>query len=89
MARRKKRVSANLGGTWQNGIIASLKAGVCVTNPVSDLRGRAKNYAGNYRRSFQSALNKLRKAGYEITRSPGPRGGEYSAVYCARKTGGG
>lgn len=51
--------------------------------PERYLRGRARSYSGKYRSSFNALLSRMRKAGYKIERTPGVRGGEWSARYRA------
>lgn len=68
-------------GDWQRGIVGEMLHQNRVTNPVSELRGRAKNYAGKYSESFHSLLARLKSAGIVVTRTPGPKGGEWSATY--------
>jgi hypothetical protein len=45
------------------------------------LRGRAKMYAGRYAASQANLLTRVEAAGYLVIRTPGPRGGEWSARY--------
>jgi len=68
-------------GSWQKQIWNDLLAGYAITNPVSDLVGTAKSYAGKYHASFSNLLHRARTAGYIIQRIPGSRGGEWSATY--------
>lgn len=68
-------------GPWQASIERSLRAGLEIRNPVSDLRGNARNYQGRYQRSFSALLERLGRDGHTIVRTPGPRGGEWSATY--------
>lgn len=48
-----------------------------------ELRGKAKRYTLRYVASFTSLCKRMDEAGYQITRTPGSRGGEWSAVYRA------
>jgi hypothetical protein len=66
---------------WQRDIARRLLARQVVPNPIAQLRGRASSYAGHYTSSFSSLLAKLARAGYTVQRIPGPRGGEWSAIY--------
>lgn len=50
-------------GRWQREILAHLIAYGCVANPMSALAGRARSYAGRYRRSLDNLLRRLRDAG--------------------------
>ena len=50
-------------------------------NFSQDLRGKAARYASSYAASFRNLLDRLRKAGIVVERTPGPRGGEYRAEY--------
>lgn len=45
------------------------------------LKGRAARYSSHYQTSFSNLLDRLRRAGVQVVRTPGPRGGEYSATY--------
>lgn len=58
-------------GRWQQEILAHLIAHGCIANPMSSLAGRARSEAGNYRRSLDSLLCRLRDAGpwplYRVT----------------------
>lgn len=71
-------------GWWQATAWADMHTESGCVNPVASLQGAAKNYAGRYQASFYNMLNRAKKAGYTIERTPGPRGGEWSAVYRAR-----
>lgn len=68
-------------GSWQALIWNMLLAGNEVTNPVSWLKGAARNYSDKYRESFSNLLHRAKTAGYTIQRTPGVRGGEWSATY--------
>lgn len=68
-------------GTWQERIWKDLVTGFEITNPVSNLRGNARNYSSKYAESFGNLLHRAKLAGYKIQRTPGIRGGEYSATY--------
>ena len=68
-------------GSWQKQIANRLLAGEEVANPVGQLRGKAKSYAGKYNRSFLAVLAYLRSQGYEIIVIPGQKGGISSACY--------
>lgn len=71
-------------GTWQRDIWWHLTAGRPVVSPPSRVVGRAKRYQAHYRRSFVSLLDRARAAGFTIERTPGVRGGEWSATYRLR-----
>lgn len=68
-------------GSWQQEIFNALTKYGEISSPISNLRGKAKNYSGNYSRSFNSLLEKMESAGYTVTRIPGVRGGEPTAKY--------
>lgn len=68
-------------GSWQKRIWSALRSGRPIVSPTSWLQGRAKNYVGRYDRSFRNMLARAEKAGYVIERTPGIRGGEWSATY--------
>lgn len=72
-------------GVWQKNILSRLQDGERVLSPPNRLTGRAKNYQGRYVRSFENMLARLRRAGYEVHRVPGPRGGEFLAEYWITK----
>lgn len=67
-------------GSWQRGIIDDMLVGGC-TNPVAQLRGKAKDYSGRYQESFDNLLDRLQSAGITVHKQLGPRGGEFSAVF--------
>lgn len=73
-------------GSWQQEIFNSLTKYGEISSPISNLRGKAKNYYGNYSRSFNSLLEKMKNAGYIVARIPGIRGGEYTAKYILLKS---
>lgn len=68
-------------GSCQKEAMESLLAGRAIGNYSQRLRGRARLYRGRYEITFESLLKYLAKMGYKIERTPGPRGGEYSATY--------
>jgi len=68
-------------GSWQAQIWNQLLVGYTITSPVSCLVGTAKSYAGKYQSSFTNLLHRAKTAGYIIQRTPGSRGGEWSATY--------
>ena len=68
-------------GSWQRSILNRLLTGSSITNPIASLQGKARNYSLNYQNSFYSLLTRLKDSGIEISRTPGPRGGEWSAKY--------
>lgn len=68
-------------GSWLKPIHDALVSGQPVPNPVRELRGRAKSYAGRYAARFTRLVDMLDSRGVTITREPGPKGGEWSAVY--------
>jgi hypothetical protein len=68
-------------GSWQREIARDLAAGYEVRNPVSDLRGKAKNYAGHYSTSFSNLCERIRAAGVTLERTLGPKGGLFSATW--------
>jgi hypothetical protein len=68
-------------GSWQQEIWDNLQKGYSVTNPVSSLRGKAKTYSGKYQESFRNLLTRAQEAGYKISKTPGIRGGEWTATY--------
>mgnify|MGYP000899673575 CR=1 FL=1 len=68
-------------GSWQREICRNLESGKEIRSPLGNLKGKAKSYSLHYSSSFSNLLSRLVKAGYKIQRTPGPRGGEYSATY--------
>lgn len=78
------KIIGNKGYVYQIDLASSLVGGYYVTSPDRHIRGRAKSYLGRYKQSFQSTLNKLTRSGFEIIRQPGPKGGEYGAIYRAQ-----
>lgn len=69
-------------GSWQYQVARDLEN--CpsgITNPISYLKGAARSYSGKYEQSFRSLLRRIENAGYKIERTPGVRGGEWSATY--------
>jgi hypothetical protein len=86
---RKQLLQEQARGSWQREIVNEFiiereghplyRDGV--RNPVADLRGNAASYVGRYQESFQALLRRIREAGFEIERTPGPRGGEWGATY--------
>lgn len=70
-----------LRGSWQLQIARNLLSGDAMCNPLRSLRGAARRYSGRYARSFAAVLAAIEAAGYTVVRTPGPRGGEWSATY--------
>lgn len=68
-------------GDWQRQLWADLLAGRTVPSPQSQLKGRAGLYTGTYMRSFYNMLQRAEERGYRIERTPGAKGGEWSATY--------
>ena len=68
-------------GDWQRGIWEDLLAGRTVRSPHNTLQGRAAAYSGKYADSFHNMLQRAEQRGYTITRTPGSKGGEWSATY--------
>jgi hypothetical protein len=68
-------------GPWQRDIERALLAGETVTSPCRGLKGNAARYAGRYQASFDALLQRMWDGGHDIIRTPGPRGGEWSATY--------
>jgi len=71
---------AQARGRWQVEQVRLMLDGGCPSY-ARQLRGRAKRYEGRYRESFTHLLARLRDAGVEVKRIPGPRGGEWGATY--------
>lgn len=71
-------------GCQQRYWLSQMLAGGC-HSATYELRGKAKSYAGNYARSFYALTRRMRAAGYVISYAPGPRGGEWGAIYSAEK----
>jgi hypothetical protein len=64
-------------GRWQRSYANDLLRGYDM--PVSAnacLRGKAKQYVGKYQQSINTVLADLEAEGYELIRTPGPRGGK-------------
>lgn len=78
---QKQQIISLAKGHWQRWIVRNLLSGDPVVNPVSTLTGRAKDYQMQYRQSFLNLLSRLQAAGYRIEKTPGVRGGEWSATY--------
>ena len=78
---QKQAILSAARGRWQYQIAQSLITGRPVRSPVSTLAGKAKNYELHYKSSFRSFLVRLQAAGIHIERTPGIRGGEYTATY--------
>lgn len=69
-------------GRWQREIWhAMTTTGAC--NPVSELKGRARQYSMRYDASFGALCARAKRAGYTIVVTPGPRGGKHKAVFQA------
>jgi len=82
MSEQQKQELVNLArGSWQREVINDLIRYGWISNPVSFLRGRAKNYSIRYETSFWSLLSRVEKAGYKIEVRRGPRGGWYGATF--------
>lgn len=78
---KKKELKKLARGSWQAGILYDLLSGKEVFNPISLLRGRARNYSYKYTTSFYNLLDRLEQAGVQVQYTPGSRGGMYSATY--------
>jgi len=68
-------------GSWQYGIAKDLERYGTITNPISCLKGKAKNYSDLYNNSFTNLLQRIKAAGHKIEYIPGVRGGAWSAQY--------
>lgn len=68
-------------GCWQDEIVRDLLRGGQVWNPISALRGRAKNYSLHYQVSLNNLLGRLEAAGAKVEYESGPRGGAWGAHY--------
>lgn len=78
---KKKAILSAARGSWQYNVASMLASGRPIQSPFSTLRGKAKNYELHYKSSFLSLLSRLQAAGIRIERTPGVRGGEYTATY--------
>ncbi len=68
-------------GNWQYSIVSDMIRYGTIANPVSDLKGNAKNYQGRYQKSFDNLLNRLKKSGCKIGVQRGIRGGMWGATF--------
>ena len=78
---QKQTILSAARGSWQHEIAQSLITGRPIRSPISTLTGKAKNYELHYKSSFLSLLSRLQAAGIQVERTPGVRGGEYTATY--------
>ena len=78
---QKQTILSAARGRWQYQIAQALITGRPVRSPVSTLTGKAKSYNFLYSVSFSNFLSRLQAAGIRIERTPGVRGGEYTATY--------
>ena len=82
MTEQKKELLKLAKGHWQENILFDLLTQKTIVSPIGkQLKGRARNYIGRYEESFYNLLSRLNSAGITVQRTPGPRGGEYSATY--------
>ena len=68
-------------GEWQRELWEQLLAGRTISSPSRMLSGRAAAYTGKYMDSFANMLQRAQEHGYQIERTPGTKGGEWSATY--------
>lgn len=68
-------------GSWQYSIVSDLLNYKEIENPLSALRGKAKNYYRSYENSFDNLKQRLETAGAKLEYIPGVRGGAYTAKY--------
>ncbi len=54
-------------------------------SPTGNLAGKAKQYSMSYQKTFNNLQQRIKKAGYNIRREPGPLGGETRATYYIEK----
>ena len=59
----------------------TLLAGGTIRRADYALKGRAKQYAGDYARAFDAFLARVQAAGLHVETTLGPRGGKHSATY--------
>jgi len=64
----------NLRGSWQRQMANDLLSGLHVPATLF-LSGRAKSYRQRYQSSFHKVVEALRQAGYNVSLTPGPKGG--------------
>lgn len=76
-----EKIIRNENHYWIGSIWSDLLLGHVVASPMALLRGRAKSYGGKYANAFRRMLKRAESAGYQIKRTPGPRGGEWAAKY--------
>ena len=62
-------------GCWQQELETTLLREGKIENPVSNLRGKAKDYSVHYWESFQNLLLRMKRAGYCFRLELGPHGG--------------
>lgn len=48
--------------------------------------GRARRYLDLYEQGFRRMIDRAKREGWEVERVPGPRGGEWGAIYKATPT---
>ena len=67
-------------GRFQREVETALFTGQEIKNPVPR-KGRAGRYAPLYKKSLENLFERMRKDGWRIIFTPGPRGGEWSGTY--------
>ena len=68
-------------GSWQHQILKNLLSNSTITNPLKNLKGKARSYSSKYQASFFALLLRIEKAGYSITIQSGPMGGQWGSTY--------
>ena len=78
---KTSRINRIAQGSWQEEVWDWLLSGHPVTNPISALQGQAKSWSIKYKSSLENMLKRASDAGYTITFTHGPRGGEWGGHY--------
>jgi hypothetical protein len=78
---KANQIMACARGAWQREIAYRLASGDAIQSPHNTLRGAAKKYQIRYAASFRNLVRRIEATGFRVVRTPGVRGGEYSATY--------
>jgi hypothetical protein len=82
MSEQNKQILLNCAkGSWQREIIRDFIKYGTISNPIYNLRGKARSYNNSYKTSFISLKNRIKQAGFNLIYTPGVRGGDYTATY--------
>lgn len=75
------RIRAAAKGRIQRKMADNLIRSGSFDNPCPDLKGKASDYAGSYKRSFHNFADPVKSHGVDLEYVAGPYGGDHSSSY--------